>query len=93
MAPTVEVLSVGRAIETTTGAPIYQVAFGHIAELTEEVKNRIREGGGQVPPGAAVGANVLILWFPFDGVVPYRIGSRWNLEVGANGRVVLEEVG
>jgi hypothetical protein len=88
----VEVTSVGRAIETTTGDPLFQVTFGNIAQITPEIRQRIQDSGMQVPPGESVGANVVVLFFKFDGPAPYRLGSVWELEVAANGAISLKEV-
>jgi hypothetical protein len=89
----VQVLTVTRATEGLTGSTVYQIAFGRIAPLTVEVRQRLQDAGAQVPPGPEVAANSLILFFSFEGTVPYRIGSEWELDVGADGTLSVKEVG
>lgn len=90
-----KVIAVQQARDAETGAPSYQIAFGRMAQLSEAIKTRIAEGGQPIPQatGSEIGLNSVVLFIPTKGVAsPYRLGSEWDLEVGADGSVSLTEV-
>jgi len=85
---TIEVLSVARATDGITGKDITAVQFGRI---DRNVKPAFAPSG----PFGTIGAPaslVLTLLFEFkDGVAPYKVGSKWVLNVSENGAFTLEE--
>jgi hypothetical protein len=44
---------------------------------------------GSRPP-KEVGFNNMILFYPFRGDVPYRVGSRWQLSIAPDGVLSLK---
>jgi len=84
----VEVLSVARATDGTTGEDVTAVQFGIVSRT-------IRSNPQPVNPFGVMGAPaslVLTLLFKFEtGVAPYKVGSKWTIEVSENGSVRLEE--
>lgn len=79
----VEVLSVARAAHGVTGEELVSVQFGVVA----------REQMSQIPI-AMIGSPasvVLNLFFKFDEAAPYRVGSKWKLDVRGDGSLTLKE--
>jgi hypothetical protein len=86
----VEVISVTRAIESSTGDSIYQVQFGHMVEVNEEMRKSIPQPVGAAPPKMQ-GSIALIIFGRFSGPVPYRVGSKWNMSIKESGALTLRE--
>lgn len=77
----VEVVNVGRVTSAIDGSLIYQVAFGKIGKPAE---------GMPIPAGSKeIAANTLIMYFKSDKEAPYKVGSKWNLNVLESGSVSL----
>ncbi len=86
----VTVIAVSQALEGTTGELTYQVTFGMNVEVGEELERNIPRNPLGVPI-RVVGENVLILFFKFDGPVPYRVGDEWRLAVDRDGGLTLSQ--
>jgi hypothetical protein len=79
-------------MDVITGETLTQVAFGEQTKLTKESRSRIEASGGRVQ-SEFIASNVVVIAFPFRGVVPYRIGSVWELNVNEKtGEISLTEV-
>ncbi|MEM0157701.1 MAG: hypothetical protein QXN26_06550 [Thermoplasmataceae archaeon] len=77
----VEVVNVGRVTSAIDGSLIYQVAFGKIAKPAE---------GMPIPAGSKeIAANTLIMYFKSEKEAPYKVGTKWNLNVSESGSVSL----
>ncbi len=86
---TVEVLTVSRAVESNTGKTTFQVTFGVVGPVDDELRPFLPQMPGSRPP-KEVGFNHVILFYPFAGTVPYRVGSRWQLAIRPDGALSLE---
>ncbi len=75
-----------RAVEALSGNSIYQVTFGEMAELSDEMRQHFPQAVGSLPP-KRIGSNVLVLFFSGDAAAPYKVGSRWRIEVGGSGEI------
>ena len=88
----VRVLSVQRVRDIRSGGNLYQITFGDIAELTDELKNRITQYGQNVPVGGdEIAIPSLIVTAPYSSPPPYRIDSEWELTVSPNGSISLRK--
>lgn len=77
----VEVVNVGRVTSAIDGSLIYQVAFGKIGKPAE---------GMPIPAGSKeIAANTLIMYFKSEKEAPYKVGTKWNLNVSESGSVSL----
>ncbi len=81
----VEVVNVGRITSAIDGTLIYQVAFG---KITKPVDGMVVPTGGK-----EIAANTLIMYFKSEKVVPYKVGSKWNLSVSENGSISIKRKG
>jgi hypothetical protein len=88
----VEVVGVSIATEASTGETLYQVTFADRTEVTPQLRPYVPSPPGTMPP-KEVAFNVIIMFFRFDTEVPYRVGSKWQLTVGADGRITVEHAG
>ncbi|MFH1256489.1 MAG: hypothetical protein V1494_04295 [Candidatus Diapherotrites archaeon] len=88
---TVEVMNVSRATEATTGENIYLVQFGELKDATPEIRKSIPTPPNTMPP-KKVFENIMILYFNFGKVAPYKVGSKWRLEIADNGEIKLKEI-
>jgi hypothetical protein len=86
----VEVIAVNRAVEATTGDSIYQVVFGELVPLTPETRPHFPQPVGTLPP-KKLGANVMVLFFNSRTAAPYRVGSKWVVEIAGDGAVSVRE--
>lgn len=86
----VEVISIVPTIDAETGDPNYQVQFGHMVKLTEETRRTIPRAPGSVPPKVQPTV-VFGIFMDANGVVPYKVGSKWELVVDDNGKMTLKE--
>lgn len=84
----VEVIGANRAVEALTGNSIFQVVFGVMSRITDELRPQLPRMEGTVPP-KEIGINTMILFFPFPEGVPYIVGSRWTLRISNDGRLTL----
>lgn len=88
---TLEVISVGRVTDITTGDLIYQIQFGHMIEVDEQMRKNIPQPLGAVPMRQQASV-VLVLMLDFEGSVPYKVGSKWTLSISERGNIALKEV-
>ncbi|SRR5579875_840787 len=86
----VEVIQVTRAVEGHTGDSIFQVQFGEVIEVDEELRRFIPTTPFSKPQ-KFVYPNVLTLFVKSSEPLPYRVGSRWVIRVQRDGRMSLEE--
>ncbi|MDA4136017.1 MAG: hypothetical protein OK449_03305 [Thaumarchaeota archaeon] len=89
----VEVLSINTVVDLEDGKPVTAVSFGRIVKVTEAVAKRARTGGTPLIEGSRqLGVTVVQLFYSFGKVVPYRVGSSWNLAVSEDGSVSMKEI-
>ncbi len=75
----VEVVNVGRVTSAIDGTLIYQVAFGKIGKPAD---------GMPIPAGSKeIAANTLIMYFKSENEAPYKVGTKWNLNVSESGSI------
>jgi hypothetical protein len=85
----VEVLSVARATDGLTGEDVTAVQFGIVSRA---VKSNSPQVMGPFGATGAPASLVLTLLFKFKtGVAPYKVGSKWTIDVSETGSFVLEE--
>lgn len=85
------VMSVAPLMDVVSGRGQTQVIFGEQVALTEPIRKRLR-ALSQPVQSTLIQTNTLILALEFKGVVPYRIGSKWELNVNEEtGAVTLKE--
>lgn len=87
----VEVTSISRATESSTGDSIFLVHFGEEVKVSPELQKHLSQPQSSMPP-KKVYSNVMQVYFDFDGVAPYKIGSKWKLEIGLTGKLTLNEI-
>jgi hypothetical protein len=87
---TIEVISVTRAMDVW-GEGLFLVQFGHMFKISEDMGKNIPRPPGQSAPKEQ-GSNVLVLYVNFDEAVPYKVGSKWTLDIKATGELSLKEV-
>jgi len=87
----VEVLGVSRAVESATGKAIFQVTFGEMVALSNPMRGFFPQPQGTMPP-EKLGVNVLVLFFDASGSAPFRVGSRWTVNVTSSGEITVKPV-
>jgi hypothetical protein len=89
----VRVLAIQRSRDVTDGKVIYQIAFGRIVDLTDEIKERIAQAGQTVPGGGTdISVPSLVVTAPFSTPPPYRLDSEWEITIGSDGSISLKEL-
>ena len=88
----VEVIAANRAVEALTGNTIFQIVFGVMSPVTDELRPLLPRTEGSIPP-KEIGINTMILFFPFPQGLPYTIGSRWTIRIAADGTMTLNRAG
>lgn len=88
---TVEVTTVSRATESHSGNSIYLVIFGEEVKVDSELEKYIPQSQNSKPP-KVVFETVLQLYFNFDKVVPFKVGSKWRLQISDVGKIVLTPI-
>jgi hypothetical protein len=83
----VEVLNISRGVDGKTGEPIFIVQFGKTLAKDDARYSQYVRSGAPVPM-----FNVLTLFYNFDGVAPYRVGTEWEINVDKDGSLKLTEV-
>jgi hypothetical protein len=84
----VEVIAANRAVEALTGNSIFQVVFGVMSPISDELRPQLPRMEGTVPP-KEIGINTMVLFFPFPRGLPYVVGSKWTLRIADDGRMTL----
>lgn len=67
------------------------VNFGVEIKVGTELQKYMSQPASSMPP-KKVYSNVLQLYFRFDEVAPYKVGSKWKLEIADKGKLTLTEV-
>jgi hypothetical protein len=89
----VEVLAINTVVDLETGKPVTFVSFGKVVNVNDAVEKRAKTGGAPLIDGTQkLGIAVIQLFYPFGKIVPYRVGSAWNLAVAEDGSVSLKEI-
>ena len=83
----VEVLNVSRGVDGQSGEPVFAVQFGNTLPKSDPRYNQYVKTGIPVPS-----FNVLTLFYGFNGIAPYRVGTKWKIDVDDNGSLKLTEV-
>ncbi len=86
----VEVVLVSRATESATGDLIYQVTFGERVNIDGELRKSLQQLQNSKPPKEIL-PTILNVFISSDGPLPYRIGSRWRIEITDNGSITVKE--
>jgi hypothetical protein len=84
----VEVISVGPAIEAESGEYIYQVTFGQVLEVDEELRRTIPVLANS-KPAKKIAFNTISIFFHSSKTIPYKVGSKWNISIADNGTVTV----
>jgi hypothetical protein len=87
----VEVISVIRAVESATGESLFQIQFGQMVDVDDNLRKYIPQLVGSVPPKKQ-GLITLVLFADLKGTVPYKVGSKWRVSIGESGALSLKEV-
>jgi len=87
----VEVTNVSRATESHSGNSIYLVMFGEEVKVDSELQKYISQSQNSKPP-KTVFENVLQVYFDFDAVVPFKVGSKWELNINNDGKISLNPI-
>jgi hypothetical protein len=87
----VEVISVGRATDVATGKFIYQIQFGHVIEVGEEMRRTMPQPTGAVAIKETASI-VLSMFMNFPDAVPYKVGSKWRIILGDQGTLAMKAV-
>jgi len=80
-----EVIGVSRAADGFSNDTVYAVQFGKIMQKTDPRYNAYAING--MNPTFIT----LTLFYKFEEAAPYRVGSKWNLQVSNDGTLKLEE--
>lgn len=78
-------------MESHTGDSIFQVQFGDVVEVDEELR-RFVPATPFSKPQKFVYPNVLTLFIKSGEPLPYNVGSRWIVSVERDGTLSLERV-
>lgn len=87
----VEVTNVSRATESHSGNSIYLVMFGEEVKVDSELQKYMPQSQNSKPP-KVVFENVAQLYFNFDNVVPFKVGSKWKLQISDTGKILLNPI-
>lgn len=85
-----EVINVGRVTDFTTGNLIHQIQFGHTVEVNDQMRKGMPQPMGSAPVREQASI-VLMLMVKFEDAVPYRLGTRWKLNITDQGAITLKE--
>ena len=88
MRRTVEVHSVTRVAGADTGEDTYQVNFGFVVPIPVQRRPEVPHAPGSEPP-KVFGVYQLIAFLPAGAPCPYRVGTKWLLEVKSSGALSL----
>jgi len=84
-ATTVEVLSVSRAVDGASGEELASIQFGKVDRNADT-----GQGTSLLPLPRSPVSLVLTLFFKFEEAVPYRVGTKWRLDISGDGSIRLE---
>lgn len=87
----VEVTNVSRATESHSGNSIYLVMFGEEVKVDSELQKYMPQSQNSKPP-KVVFENVVQLYFNFDKAVPFKVGSKWKLQILDTGKILLNPI-
>ena len=80
----VEVIQVTRAIESATGDYIYQVTFGQIVEVDDELRRTVPTPANSKAP-KKIAPTTLSIFIDASKPMPYKVGSKWKISITENG--------
>lgn len=86
----VEVISVGPAIESTSGEYIYQVTFGQVVEVDDELRRAIPAPANS-KPAKKIAPTTISIFFDSSKTIPYKVGSKWKVSIADNGTITVRE--
>lgn len=87
----VQVLGITTGIDVTINEPVAQIAFGTMVDITDEMRQHFPEAQRtSILP--KMGITKMILFLPATHVVPYRVGTSWDIDVDDTGKLTLTEV-
>jgi hypothetical protein len=87
----VEVIAITRATESETGERMYQIVFGEVLPIDEELRKFLPALPMSKPPKDMYPTS-LIVFAKFLREVPYIVGSQWFLKIEDNGIISLEKM-
>jgi|GEM_PF-1990340 len=82
----IEVLNVSKATDGFSNEDVATVQFGRIVPKSDSKYNML------VSRGMNPSFTTLVLFYKFEDVAPYRVGSKWDLQVDNDGSIKLEEI-
>jgi hypothetical protein len=87
----VQVLGISTGLDIATQEPFAQITFGTTVDVTEEMRKSLPEAQrASVPPKA--GVIKMVLFLPATRIIPYRVGTSWDIDVDDEGKLTLTEV-
>lgn len=84
----VEVLGIARVAAADTGEDLYQVNLGNIVAIPPQRRGEVPHGPGSEPPHN-FGVFQMVVFLSTGAPCPYRVGTKWVLEVKPNGTLSL----
>lgn len=84
----VEVINVQRVTDIVTGKTVIQLGIGTPTPVTPEIEKRINTEDN-IP--TEVYTNFLQIMLPMEVSNLYTVGSKWTLEIGNDGRVIISK--
>ena len=89
---TVTVAKINPSLDLRNDETLYTIGFGEVVRVTDKMREKMRKSdddSDEIPN--IIGLPVLEITGKFE-VVPYRMGSKWELTVSENGELSLKEV-
>jgi hypothetical protein len=87
----VEVIQVTRAIESVSGDYIYQVTFGQIVDVDEELRRTIPAPANSKAP-KKIAPTTLTIFIDASKPIPYKVGSKWKISISDSGSIKVSAV-
>jgi hypothetical protein len=80
----VEVIQVTRAIESVSGDYIYQVTFGQVVDVDDELRRTVPIPANSKAP-KKIAPTTLSVFIDASKPMPYKVGSKWKISITENG--------
>jgi hypothetical protein len=86
---TVEVMSIIPVLDVRDNQTMHQVMFGQMVDVTPDLRTRLLTIRPIPPPPARIAINTLTINYKFNDLVPYTVGSKWDISVSASGELTM----
>jgi hypothetical protein len=84
------VVRIETGLNPSDGKRIYIIYFGREVKVTKEMHDRMGEKAPEV--GTTILLPILELSVGIEGIVPYRLESKWKISVAENGELHMTEM-